>query len=93
MRIKTLDCDFDNNQLEMFWSGNGDVYVSIYRDGEPPATVRIGMGGSGMHLPGEMGNLFARLATEFEKYKDFENERDAYMADFEKRMKKLKKNL
>lgn len=102
MRIRTLDQDFNGNQLEIFWGGNGDVYVTIYEN-EPtteardnimgrPVTVRVGMGGSGMHLPGEIGALMANLATEFEKYKDSKFERDAYMKEFIERCKKLKNN-
>lgn len=32
MRVRTVDQDFNGNQLELFWSGNGDVYVTIYEN-------------------------------------------------------------
>lgn len=54
MRVRTVDQDFNGNQLELFWGGNGDVYVTIYenesseeaRDNQigRPVTVRVGMG-------------------------------------------------
>lgn len=100
MRIRTLDQDITGNQLEMFWGGNGDVYVTIYendpsveaRDNHMgrPVTVRIGMGGSGIHLPGDMGSLFAQLATEFEKYGECKFESDAHMKEFQEHCKKMK---
>ena len=86
MKIRTLDQDFNNNQLEISWGGNGDVYVTIYVNEDEfrnyPVIVRVGMGGSGMHLPGNIGKLFAELATEFEKYKDSKFESDAYLKEF-----------
>jgi hypothetical protein len=100
MRIRTLDQDFNGNQLEVQWGGNGDVYFTIYeneasteaRDNPMgrPVTVRVGMCGSGMHLPGNIGNLIAELAREFEKYKDSKFENDAYMKEFREECKKLK---
>jgi hypothetical protein len=91
MKIRTLDCDLNHNELGVFWGGNGDVYVTIYREDDAPVSVRVGMGGSGMHLPGEIGTLLANLATEFEKYNEFENECDAYMYESQKRWDELRK--
>ena len=47
-----------------------------------PVTVRVGMCGSGMHLPGNIGKLIVELAREFEKYEDSKFEQDAYMKEF-----------
>lgn len=54
MRVRTVDQDFNGNQLELFWGGNGDVYVTIYENESSeeardnpigrPVTVRVGMG-------------------------------------------------
>ena len=32
MRVRTVDQDFNGNQLELFWGGNGDVYVTRYEN-------------------------------------------------------------
>ena len=94
---------FNGNQLELFWGGNGDVYVTIYENESSeeardnpigrPVTVRIGMGGSGHRIPVKIANLFAKLATEFEKYKDCEFECDAHEKNFNEQFEEFKKNL
>jgi len=87
MRIRTLDQDLNSNQLEITRGSDGDVYVTIYKNsaeskgqteycGEP-FTVRVGMAGSGMHLPGNLSRIFGELADEFEEYKDCTFESDA----------------
>ena len=101
MRIRTLDQDFNGNQLELFWGGNGDVYVTIYENESSteardnpmgrPVTVRVGMCGSGARIPSKIKNLFSELATEFEKYKDCKFESDASYIYDQERMEELRK--
>jgi hypothetical protein len=103
MRVRTVDQDFNGNQLELFWGGNGDVYVTIYENESSneardnpigrPVTVRVGMGGSGQRIPVNIANLFAKLATEFEKYKDCKFESDAEMLEFNKKFDEYKEML
>ena len=103
MRIRTLDQDFNGNQLEVFWGGNGDVYVTIYENVNSekardnyigkPVTVRVGMCGSGMRLPVKIGNLLSELATEFEKYKDCKFECDAHEKNFNDQFEEFQYNL
>ena len=87
MRIRTLDQDVSSNQLEVVRGGDGDVYFTIYQNsansegmerhcGES-VSVRVGMAGSGMHLPGNMSRIIGELADEFDKYKDCTFESDA----------------
>jgi hypothetical protein len=103
MRVRTVDQDFNGNQLELFWGGNGDVYVTIYENESSeeardnpigrPVTVRVGMCGSGMRLPVKISNLLSELATEFEKYKDCKFESDAHKKNFNEQFEEFKKNL
>lgn len=93
MRIRTLDQDVSSNQLEIMWGGDGDVYFNIYEnktDSEGkkkhcglPVSVRVGMSGSGMSLPGKLNKIIGALANEFEKYKDCTFESDACDKDRE----------
>ena len=85
---RTLDQYFSGNQLEMYWGGNGDVYVTVYENGPSedartkqmgtPHTVRVGMCGSGMRIPRRMRTLLSELATEFEKWRECSFESDAF---------------
>lgn len=87
MRIRTLDQDVSSNQLEVVRGGDGDVYFNIYENNPDsegkkkhcglPVSVRVGMAGSGMRLPGNMARIIGELADEFDKYKDCTFESDA----------------
>ena len=87
MRIRTLDQDVSSNQLEVVRGEDGDVYFTIYQNSAnsegmerhcgASVSVRVGMAGSGMHLPGNMARIIGGLADEFEKYKDCTFESDA----------------
>lgn len=92
MRIRTLDQDLNSHQLDVSWGGNGDVYVTIYQNGEHhsamdeyrglPVSVRIGMAGSGQHIPARIGRLLAELANAFSDYEDCKFESDGSRRDF-----------
>ena len=102
MRVRTVDQDFNGNQLELFWGGNGDVYVTIYENESSeeardnpigrPVTVRVGMG-SGQRIPVNIANLFVKIATKFEKYKHCKYESDAEMLEFNKKFDEYKEML
>ena len=49
--------------------------------------------GSGQRIPVNIANLFAKLATEFEKYKDCKFESDAEMLEFNKKFDEYKEML
>lgn len=82
MTITTLDRDINNNHLEVYQGGNGDIYVTIYEQENKdslrtPHTVRIGMCGSGSRIPGDIMLAFANLVDVFKQYSDCENEFEA----------------
>lgn len=82
MTITTLDRDFNLNHLEVYRGGNGDVYITVYEQEDEnslrkPHTVRIGMGGSGSRIPGDVMHSFSELAKSFEKYQDCKDEFEA----------------
>lgn len=78
MKIRTLDWDWEEETLEVFTGGNGDVYVQINDNKtKRQMTVRIGGCGSGQDLPSNIRKLLFALAAEFKKYEDCKNEKEA----------------
>lgn len=77
------DLNGQGNTLSVFRQNDGDIMVSINHIG-----VRVGSVGSGHSVPPKIFSLLSQLATEFEKYKDCRNEKDAYEA-YEKESSKI----
>lgn len=79
------DLDGHGNTLSVFRQNDGDIMVSINHNGKTYKEsyvfgVRVGSVGSGHSVPPKIFSLLGQLATEFEKYNDCRNEKDAYDA-------------